>query len=306
MNCIYCKCKVSNSSETYSLTDGRTIHFSCLNKINLLGDETENNYQAELLNLHGCIDTIQKKNSLIKKYSNILYKAFHFLKSTDRRNKIIKLQNEINELYLLKGSLDEKISQFSNEIKKIAFEKSTLLSDIYDFWPDYPPDWEDRKQNLLDEIDYCQECEEEKRNLHVHHIIPLGKGGSNTKNNLMVLCRECHEEIHKTQFGDDYYKKPSTHTIDKIKIINEAISTNRLLEIKYIDFYHVKTNRRIKPLRIFKGVFNYIGEGINESSEKLFEFSQTSRGHTYLEAFCYLDNDERTFKVVRIKEIKIE
>ena len=31
----------------------------------------------------------------------------------------------------------------------------------------------------------------------VHHIIPRSKGGRNTSDNLTILCRECHEKIHK-------------------------------------------------------------------------------------------------------------
>ena len=33
--------------------------------------------------------------------------------------------------------------------------------------------------------------------LHVHHIIPIKKGGLNILANLEVVCRLCHKEIHK-------------------------------------------------------------------------------------------------------------
>jgi hypothetical protein len=32
--------------------------------------------------------------------------------------------------------------------------------------------------------------------LHVHHIVPLGKGGTNKQDNLKTLCRDCHHSIH--------------------------------------------------------------------------------------------------------------
>lgn len=31
----------------------------------------------------------------------------------------------------------------------------------------------------------------------VHHIIPISEGGKHDKNNLMAVCRECHDEIHR-------------------------------------------------------------------------------------------------------------
>lgn len=31
----------------------------------------------------------------------------------------------------------------------------------------------------------------------VHHVIPLCKGGRDEFDNLMLLCKECHKEVHK-------------------------------------------------------------------------------------------------------------
>jgi len=32
--------------------------------------------------------------------------------------------------------------------------------------------------------------------LHVHHIVPLGAGGSNARSNLITLCDKCHGKVH--------------------------------------------------------------------------------------------------------------
>jgi 5-methylcytosine-specific restriction endonuclease McrA len=41
--------------------------------------------------------------------------------------------------------------------------------------------------------------------MQIHHIIPLAKGGKNTKSNLVVLCEECHflkeEELKKDEIS---------------------------------------------------------------------------------------------------------
>src|SRR5207245_8168399 len=33
-------------------------------------------------------------------------------------------------------------------------------------------------------------------NLNVHHIVPLGRGGGTHLENLVTICRSCHEGVH--------------------------------------------------------------------------------------------------------------
>ncbi len=42
----------------------------------------------------------------------------------------------------------------------------------------------------------CSLCGSTDR-LEVHHIIPLSKGGSNSKRNLITLCYSCHNVKHR-------------------------------------------------------------------------------------------------------------
>jgi hypothetical protein len=42
----------------------------------------------------------------------------------------------------------------------------------------------------------CEECGTEDAQLHVHHIVPLRKGGDSDPANLLVLCRRCHAKKH--------------------------------------------------------------------------------------------------------------
>ena len=41
----------------------------------------------------------------------------------------------------------------------------------------------------------CNYCGSIK-NLHIHHIIPLSKGGQNSLGNLEIVCRDCHLKLH--------------------------------------------------------------------------------------------------------------
>ena len=40
-------------------------------------------------------------------------------------------------------------------------------------------------------------CCGEKYNLHLHHIIPISKGGTDDYYNLIYLCDNCHNNIHR-------------------------------------------------------------------------------------------------------------
>jgi 5-methylcytosine-specific restriction endonuclease McrA len=44
----------------------------------------------------------------------------------------------------------------------------------------------------------CEKCgAENNHNLEIHHTLPIYKGGNNNIDNLIVLCRNCHKEIHR-------------------------------------------------------------------------------------------------------------
>jgi 5-methylcytosine-specific restriction endonuclease McrA len=65
--------------------------------------------------------------------------------------------------------------------------------------PSYPEDWWMRRKYVAKKAKYtCQECGKKGwLGFHVHHITPLSKGGNNTLDNLIYLCRWCHENHHE-------------------------------------------------------------------------------------------------------------
>ena len=50
---------------------------------------------------------------------------------------------------------------------------------------------------LVDAHFRCAICPEHKDIRNIHHIEPFRKNGPNTENNLMVVCPNCHDSIHK-------------------------------------------------------------------------------------------------------------
>lgn len=59
----------------------------------------------------------------------------------------------------------------------------------------------------------CRLCFEklDSYNLQVHHIIPVSNGGDDELNNLVLLCCECHTDLHK-QGWENSVKKLKKYT----------------------------------------------------------------------------------------------
>lgn len=124
----------------------------------------------------------------------------------------------------------------------------------------------------------CKECGAVS-NLHVDHIIPISRGGTDEIDNLQLLCHECHMEKHKYSFSL-YGGDKTRHIPLKYQIIRDSIEENKKIKIKYKTYSKEITERIISPIKI--EIFN---------------------GRYYLWAFCYLRNEERKFRISRIKKI---
>jgi hypothetical protein len=52
---------------------------------------------------------------------------------------------------------------------------------------------------MLESRRMCNYCWTRKA-VHIHHIVPVSKGGDNSEDNLILLCHECHSEVHTTHY----------------------------------------------------------------------------------------------------------
>ncbi len=65
----------------------------------------------------------------------------------------------------------------------------------------YPKNWVEIAANIRALDGYkCVTCGAQGAELHVHHIVYASNFGTHQKNNLVTLCRSCHEEEHETVF----------------------------------------------------------------------------------------------------------
>ena len=67
---------------------------------------------------------------------------------------------------------------------------------------DYGILWNRQRFAIFKSMNYrCSLCGEySKGNLHLHHIVPIGCGGSNHPQNLVPLCSSCHNFVHSGKY----------------------------------------------------------------------------------------------------------
>jgi 5-methylcytosine-specific restriction endonuclease McrA len=77
---------------------------------------------------------------------------------------------------------------------------------------------ESTREQVKDKYDnLCQQCF--GKGHHVHHVYPKGRGGRNVITNALLLCNQCHREVHdneellqhwievfKVEHGDNFWK----------------------------------------------------------------------------------------------------
>ena len=80
--------------------------------------------------------------------------------------------------------------------------------DRYERSPDshkkYGRAWKRIRDSYAAEHPLCERCLKEGRVVpvdEVHHILPVSRGGTHARSNLMSLCRSCHNKIH-IEMGD--------------------------------------------------------------------------------------------------------
>ena len=74
-----------------------------------------------------------------------------------------------------------------------------------------------RKAYILSRDNYkCQSKQKVKHSekLHVHHIIFRSKGGTDTPDNLITLCEDCHKNLHAGKFGLKTGKSRTKHATE--------------------------------------------------------------------------------------------
>jgi len=250
-----------------------------LSNADMIHDKCLEDAQNELRNLdqqHAVLESqLSQCDTKLSEMNNLINKIISIFKNNEK---------EIESILGNKQIIIKAITTTKNKIKN---QKNRLIP-IYDYFLTYPPDWDERREQVITRDGFiCQECGD-NHNLHLHHLIPLSKGGSNKIENLKLLCSFCHSAKHHHIRFEGEFEHNETIFSKRIKIIQQAIDEEAKIQFKYRKFNESKYHKRtILPSKIF----NYESENNN--------FTLCVRGH------CALRNANRTFAMNRMKELKI-
>lgn len=85
------------------------------------------------------------------------------------------------------------------------------------------------RREVLDRDGWCCTWCGTSERLTLHHIIPVRRGGENTKANLITVCRPCHDELEvlERQYDEDIIA--SVQAIDPQVFVQDYISAQSSL-----------------------------------------------------------------------------
>lgn len=272
------KCEICASAGfDMSLTDGRVLHTACIDAI---GDEISN-LEAQLRQVWGARRDFESQVEQLKSESQSFMGAIsNFFGARNFEKELAKL---------LSTDPRDQLAEQGQSLELKANKLAGTLESFYDYWPDYPPDWEERRDKMLAAFQYgCRECGTDEE-LQVHHKFSLQRGGNNKPENLEVLCIECHGHHH----GVDFKKTGTSRSIkeygDKETLIRKAIESGTKLTFLYRKWDEKKSNTRtIRPMG-FKQV----------SARGGTKISLCVHGH------CDLREEARVFALKRMSKLRL-
>ena len=173
---------------------------------------------------------------------------------------------------------------------KLAKVRS-LLTALYDHLPSWPPDWEERRQEIIRQnSSVCSHCDEET-DVYLLHDIPIFEGGTNELDNLTLICAECYRGMYRDPniFGDFTPNASQSEFSEPFSEIQSAIDNNQKIQFDYKKPSDKRwTTRVVIPERLFNI------PNSRESGETLC-----------VEGFCELRQDTRVFALERMQALEV-
>jgi hypothetical protein len=246
-----------------SLTNGKVYHKRCHDRLLQALRRIEDQISIRKGEIHTLNSSLEKASSTIYKL-----RGWIFGKQMDVPDILSKMEKRNTEII---------------ELQKLSEQISNNLQMLYDYWPTYPPDWEMRRHKIKEERQFCEECGNHRGPLHVHHIIPISKGGNHKPENLKLLCEDSHREKHG---GRDFTysndgNEPSGYS-RRLSLLRDAITKGQTVHFSYTRYDGVQSVRSIIPQDI-----------------------RPIEDTVCVSGYCYLRKEKRTFAVKRMKNVRI-
>jgi 5-methylcytosine-specific restriction endonuclease McrA len=182
--------------------------------------------------------------------------------------------------------LRQQLSEFSQEgqrLEREAEQNGRRLRQLWDFWPEYPPDWVERQEAARTRAGSCELCPSTRR-LHVHHRLRIGNGGNHRPENLQVLCENCHGLEHGRDFSGRRFRdgtRPGAYA-QRLELLRSAIANQQAVRFSYRKFDGEASTRTFTPK-----LLKQVGQSL------------------CVEGWCHLRNDTRSFAVRRMRGVKL-
>jgi hypothetical protein len=189
------------------------------------------------------------------------------------------------------------------DVRRTIRETKDILRQIHDVWPDYPPDWEERRELVRARDKYaCMECGGNNR-LQLHHRRAIREGGTHRIDNLILLCELCHSDAHggrqfryQQERGDE---GSPTAIQQKIALINRALAQKIDVRFRYRKPDGTITKRTVTPQELRKLTIFELRKLIGHKAKIEKE------GRLCLFGRCHLRQAKRTFAIDRIHKLRI-
>lgn len=210
--CRFCGSKVTDGTH---LSDGGMIHDLCLST----HEDEVSTITATLYELREKLNSLESE---LQRREGLGFKLVSIFKSPDVESSVIE-----NSIPVVKN-------QISTTSKNLEPAYSRLAS-VYDYFLSYPPDWEQRRQAVIDrDGENCHLCKRWKGlHRHLHHITPLSRGGSHKISNLELLCKSCHSRKHGGRDFSGDFGHSETAFSKRVSNLRYAIEKGRRVEFLY-------------------------------------------------------------------------
>ena len=265
----YCRLCNTSVSDGIHLSEGSMVHESCLDSLQNKAIKIEDEIRVLESKLSRLERELRRRRGIGFKILSIFSKSNVELADIEQAIPVVR----------------DSIAYSNSELTAI----NTRLASLYDYFMAYPPDWDERKKEVISrDGKNCKKCGS-LRHLHLHHITLLSRGGSNKISNLILLCENCHSKEHGGRDFNGEFNNLETAFSKRVSNIRYAIEKG-----KHIEFSYKKPSekgykkRTIKPLAL-----------VNLAHRR-------DNGSTLcVLGFCELRKANRNFALKRMKGLKV-
>lgn len=241
-----------------------------------------------------CLEAIEKKEQKIKdEISSQEDKLRKFRKELKRREGVgFKLMSIFSKPEVETSKIESLLPVIGSDISKLLSSLVVFrskLTQIYDYFLTYPPDWVERRGEVASrDGEHCSKCGGWS-GLHLHHVRPLSKGGSNKIVNLIFLCENCHSKEHG---GRDFSGEFSS---------NETAFSKRISDIRYA----IENNKKIKFGYKKPNDKGYKQRTVTPRELANIEHHRDSGSTLCVRGYCELRKAKRVFALKRMRGLKV-